>query len=376
MTDRELREIKRRLRPEKCNVSRIVGCFVNTSGQILYKISQSLTLGDDSVNERLLGVMRKSLTGTLGSTITSIDYSTHAVSESPEHALLMRLRSSSLADTEALDELYSKITASLKLDTNYVILLMNDVYDVFTKSSDGESADSTEVFSYIIAAICPVKEPPEALTFREADSLFHPSGSQGILTSPELGFMFPAFDDRKTNIYGALYYTRSATESYGDFATSVLGAKPPIPRAVQRETFNTTVSEALAEECTLDVVRGIHSAVSEMIEAHKESRDPEPLTLTKYTMKDILTSAGVEGESLERIGNAIDESFGKGAVLTPKNVVSEKKFELKMPEVKISVDPEHRDLISTRKVNGERCVVIRITGPVEINGITINTDTE
>lgn len=376
MTDKELREIKRRFRPEKSNISKIVGCFVNTNGQILSKISQSLSLTDDSVSERLLAVMRKTLSGSIGSGINSIEYSTKAVSESSEHALLMRLRSSYLSDSEALDLFYKKVTESLKLDTNYVILLANDVYDVITKSRDGEDSDSTSVFSYIVCAVCPVKDPPEAVAFREADSLFHPSASAGILSSPELGFMFPAFDDRATNIYGALYYTRSSTDSYTDFASAVLGSPAPMPRGIQRETFNTALSDALAEECTIDVVRAVHSTVAEMVEAHKESRDPEPLTLTKYTVREILENAGVEGESLERVENAIDEGFGKGAALTPKNVVSSGKFELRMPEVKISVSADHRDLISTRKINGESCVVIRVSGPVEINGITVNVNDE
>lgn len=372
MTDKELREIKRRFRPEKSNISKIVGCFVNTNGQILSKISQSLSLTDDSVSERLLAVMRKTLSGSVGSGINPIEYSTKAVSDSPEHALLMRLRSSYLSDDEALELFYGKVTESLKFETNYVILLANDVYDVITKSRDGEDSDSTSVFSYIVCAVCPVKDPPESVSFREADSLFHPSASAGILASPELGFMFPAFDDRATNIYGALYYTRSSTDSYTDFATTVLGAKAPMPRGIQRETFNTAISDALAEECTIDVVRAVHATVAEMVEAHKESRDPEPLTLTKYTVRTILENAGVEGERLERVENAIDEGFGKGAALTPKNVIPSGKFELSMPEVKITVSPEHRDLVSTRKINGESCVVIRVTGPVEINGITVN----
>ena len=61
MTEKELREIKRRFRPEHSNIPRIVGCFVNSNKQILYRISQPMTLGDSTVSEMLLGVMKKTL---------------------------------------------------------------------------------------------------------------------------------------------------------------------------------------------------------------------------------------------------------------------------------------------------------------------------
>ena len=374
MTDRELRELKRRFSPEKCNISRIVGCYINSNKQIVYKINQSLGLGDSSVSERLLGVMKKALGGSIGVQQNEIEFSTHQVESGDEHKLLTALRSSSLRDAEALDRLYNKIADSLDMETSYAVLLANDVYDVYTRSSDGEGSDSTSVFSYIVCAICPVKDAPEALTFREADSLFHTAGADGILCSPEIGFTFPAFDGRATNIYGALYYTRSRSSSYSAFTEAIFSKPAPMPPVVQKANFSDALSSALGEECTLEVIKAVHAAVGEAVEAHKESRDPEPLTLTKHTIGEVLTAVGVDPDKNERFAENIDELFGKGANLTPKNVVAYNKFDLKMPEVKISVSPEYRDLVSVKEINGERHVTIKITGPVEVNGILLNTD--
>jgi hypothetical protein len=111
-----------------------------------------------------------------------------------------------------------------------------------------------------------------------------------------------------------------------------------------------------------------------MVESHKESRDPEPLVITKETVKAVLAGCGVDGEKLEKVDTVFDESFGKGAELVPKNVVSVNKFELETPEVSIKVDPEHRDIISTQTINGTKYVMIRVTGGVEVNGININIE--
>ena len=374
MTERELREIKRRFRPDKSNIPNIVGCFVNENGDIIYKITQSIALSDSVVSEKLLGVMKKALSGSLGTNLTDIAFSTKQVTDSAEHKLLMDLVKSELRDSAILDGFYNKVKETIKLESNYVILLAKDTYDVFRKTSDGESADSTETFSYIVCAICPVKTMPEAITFREADSQFHAVSIGSLLSSPELGFMFPTFDDRRTNIYNALYYTKSVSESYPEFNRQIFASEPPMPPKMQRAAFNECLSDALAEECSYELVRSVHAQVAEMIEAHKESKDPEPLVMTKSTVREMLSGCGVAEEKLDKLSEAIDESFGANAELSPKNVVPVSKFEVSTPEVTIKIDPEHRDLVTTQVINNVKYVMIKVTGDVEVNGININID--
>ena len=369
MTERELREIKRRFTPEKSNIPRIVGCLVNSNKQIISKISQSLDFTDSAAAEKLLAVMKKTLTGGIGTRITEISFTTKQVSESEEHKLLSELRKSSLTNEELLNTLYERIINSLNFEGNYAILLANDVYDVFSRSSDGESGGSSEVFSYIVAAICPVKSAPESLSFKESDSLFHIDGSEPTLTSPELGFMFPAFDDRHANIYGALFYTRSATESYGEFTKNIFASEPPMPTVVQKSTFNECLSTALGEDCSLEVVRAVHEQVGEMLEAHKESKIPEPLKITKGTVKTILAGCGINEEKCDTAADSFEKSFGANAEITPKNIITPTKFTLETPDVSIKVNPEKRDLVSKRTINGEDYILIRVTGGVEVNGI-------
>ena len=374
MTDRETREIKRRFRPDRCNISRVVGAFVNSEKQVQYRINQPLGLGDSIVSDKLLSILRKALSGSIGTSLNQIEFSTHDVSESEQHKLLMALRQSGLGDTGLLDRFYSAVAESLDMETSYAILLAYDVYDVPERGSDGEVQESSRQFSYFVCAICPMKDAPEALTFREADSLFHTSSSAGILGSPELGFMFPAFDGRTSNIYGTLLYTRSKSTSYTELTQRLFGHDAPMPPAHQKAAFSEDLADALSDDCDLPLVRALHGIVGEMVEAHKESKDPEPLTFTKYTVKEMMENLGVDSDKIEKLGEAMDESFGVGATLTPKNIVSHNRFDVKMPDIKITVSPDYRNNISTREIGGEQYITIKVTGPVEINGIPITLD--
>ena len=60
---------------------------------------------------------------------------------------------------------------------------------------------------------------------------------------------------------------------------------------------------------------------------------------------------------------------------TPKNLISPKKFNVTLPEVSLKVSSDFKDVVSTRMINGEKYILIKVTGEVAINGITI-TDEE
>ena len=274
MTEKELREIKRRFRPERSNIPKIVGCFVNGNKQIIARINQSLLGADPLLSEKLLNVMKKTLSGSIGTNLINMPFSTKQVLEGDEHKLLTALVKTGLKDEDALSLFYSKVIENVAFEDNFVILLANDVYDVPSFAKGGEREESTEMFSYIICAVCPVKNMPEALSFKENDSLFHLSVSSSVLSAPEIGFMFPTFEDRKTNIYNALFYTRSIAESYPAFTESIFASEPPMPPKAQKAAFSDCLSDALAEECSFDVIRSVHSQLVEMIEAHKNSGFP------------------------------------------------------------------------------------------------------
>ena len=65
MNEKEVAELRRRFRAEKSGIARVRGCFVNESREIISRFDQSLGLMRQEESERLLAVLRKTLTGTL-----------------------------------------------------------------------------------------------------------------------------------------------------------------------------------------------------------------------------------------------------------------------------------------------------------------------
>lgn len=373
MNEKEIAELRRRIRPDKSSITHIRGCFVNESREVVSQFNQSLgMLGQDDA-ELILAAIRRTLSGTLGKNLIDIEFATAQVVDGDEHKLLMALRDSAPIHEDAVQTLFQRIIASLDIEGNYLILLARDTYDVPYRSQDGEKqADaSSESFSYILCSICPVKLTKPALSYAAERSEFSHLKVDWVVSPPELGFLFPAFDDRSTNLYGALYYTKDVTQSHKDFIDAIFRTEPPMPAAAQKETFQSLLGETLADECSYGVVQAVQEELCGMIALHKESKEPEPLVLNKGAVRRVLSSCGVSKERADIFETQFDDSFGEETELSPRNLVDIKQIEVRTPDVKIQVSPDRGDLIETRMIDGAKYILIRADEGVEVNGVTI-----
>ena len=376
MNTKEIGEIRRRIRKDRSNMTAIYGCYVNENKEIISNFRLSTGMMSENESEKYFGLLRRSLSGTIGKNLIDLSFKTSQVADSPEHKLLMDLRSTALADSEKLDQFYRKVIDSVSLDANYLILIGCDVYDVPFKSKDDsfQSDASEQTYQYLLCAICPVKQTKPSLHYIPESKEFHDGGMMNVVSAPELGFLFPAFDNRSTNIYNVLYYNHSPKENHEAFATSLFNTPVPRPAAEQKKTFEALLSTTLAEECDMDVVQTVHEQICQRIEMHKESKVPEPLLVGKEDVKEVLSSCGVSEEHIAKFSVEYDEAFGFESDLHPKNIIDKNRFEVKLPDVSIKVAPDRTDLIETRVIGGVKYILICADENVEVNGVNIHIE--
>lgn len=374
MNMKEIGEIRRRVRRDRSNMTHIYGCYVNDNKEIISEFRQSTGMMSENEGDKYFGLLKKALSGAIGKNLIDICFKTSQVADSPEHKLLMDLRNSELNDEELRHAFYQKVIDSVSLDENYLILMGCDKYDVPFKSKDGETnADrSEETYTFILCAVCPVKQTQPKLHYIPEEKSFHDGGITNVVAAPELGFLFPAFDDRATNIYNALYYTHSPKESHEDFVAAVFNVGIPKPAFEQKKTFEALLATSLDEECSLDVVQSVHDAICQRIEMHKESKVPEPLLLDKESVKEVLETCGVSESHIAKFSVDYDSAFGFEAELHPKNIIDNKRVEIKLPDVSIKVVPDRADLIETRVIGGVKYILINAEEDVEVNGVSIH----
>lgn len=374
MNDKEIGEIRRHLRRDRSNMTAIYGCYVNQNKEIISEFRESLGIMPENEAEKYFALLKRTLSGSIGKNLIDITFKTSQVAGSPEHQMLMDLRKTGLKDDELRQAFYHKVIESLSFETNYLILLGCDTYDVPFKSKDDETQNdsSEETYTYIVCAVCPVKETKPNLHYVPEEKSFHDGGMTQNCSAPELGFLFPAFDNRATNIYNALYYNHSPKENHQAFVEAIFNTPIPKPAAEQKTSFEALLTTAINEDCSLDLMQTIHEQITQRIDMHKESKIPDPLMITKEDMKDVLNSCGVAEEKIAKFSVDYDEAFGFEADLHPKNIIDTKHFEIKTPDVSIKVDPTRSDLIETRVIGGVKYILICADENVEVNGVSIH----
>ena len=310
----------------------------------------------------------------MGRNLIDIVFSTQQVADSEEHRLLSALRTSELKDAEARDAFYQQVTGSLDMgENNYLILLGADAYDVPHRGKDGEvDRDACEeVFRYFVCCVCPVKDGTPELGYFHGENEFHISMEKQIVGQPELGFLFPAFDDRTANLYNALFYSRKPDELHQEFIDAVFRTEPPMSAAEQREGFQAALSGALDDSFNMEVVQAVHERLLDKIEQHKESKDPEPLTVSVQEVAAILKDCGVAGTQVAAFEAQCGEQFGDGAVLNPENIIDSKHFDVKTSDASVAIDPKRSYIVETRIIDGRKYLLIPADEGVEVNGMAV-----
>lgn len=379
MNQKELGELRRRLRPGKNNLSHVYGCYVSPLKEIIAEVDQPLSLLNEDDVESCLALLRKALSGGLGRNLINVEFSTRQVAEGEELKRLQALREDRLKDAAARRAFYETIIQSLELgEDSYLILLAQESYDVPFRTKNDEALDdaSDTVYSYLLCAVCPMREGKPGLGYVPNENALHVKTAGRLAAPPEVGFLWPAFDDRAANLYNALYYARKPELLHGEFLSGVFGTEPPLSAPEQREAFETALTDALGAECSMELVQAVHEQLRERIELHKESRDPEPLTVTARDVGGMLRECGVEAERVSAFQDYCGQRLGEEAAVDPANLIDSRRFQIKAGEITITVKPELSGQVESRVLEGRTYLLIPAGDGVEVNGLPVELEAE
>lgn len=375
MNKKEIAEIKKQFKPEQAVVSRICGCYIDAEKEQKLSFREAfLSMSEEEVF-KYCDIFRRTLSGTLGKNLLNMEFPLEQEESGRTQEFLLRLRDSHLEQDELLSEFYDKVVESYYHPENYLILLIDAVYDIPGKASDKtEMFDASDsVYHFILCSICPVKLSKSGLCYNPESNAIEERVRDWVVEAPANGFLFPAMMDRDTDIHSTLYYSKKPEELQEDFISSVLGCDLPLSAAGQRETFNTLLADTLGERCDYEVVKNIHEELNEMLDEHNRMEEPEPLTLEKQDIRRLMADSGASEDSLEAFEETFDAVTGQQAPLLASNIASQKKFSIQTPDVVVTINPERADLVETRLIDGRQCLIITVDDHIEVNGVNVRT---
>jgi len=375
MNKKEISEIKRLLSKDHCRVDRIAGCYVSNEKKKIMTMEEAFLSLPDEETHKYCDLLRKVLSGTIGKQLHTLDFPNEEEQEGGRQAELLALRDSALTDSDETETFFDRVIESCDIAGNYLILLAAGAYDIPARGSDREEQfDASEyVYSFIVCAVCPVTLSKAGLCYDAGSNSFVDKLQDHMVDPPEMGFLFPAFTDRNSDIHSVLYHVKNPKTLHPEFTDGILGAPLPLTADSQKLTFTEAIEDVFGRDCDFEVAKTIHESLRAMIDEHKD--DPDPAVLDETDVEKLLTHCGADEEKAGA-WKAGEKNGGEDLKLMASNLTAGNKFEVTAPDVKISISSDRTDLINTRIIDGEEFIMIPLTGDVEVNGLRIRRKRE
>lgn len=410
MNKKEVLELKRRFKKDECTFTRMCGCYVDADHNKIVNIGETFLNLEEEESNKYLEIAKKVLSGTLGNNLLELEFPLAEEAAGGRQQFLMGLRDSKLKNEELMDAFYDLVIDSYDFVGNYLILIFHDAYDVMTRTSDNNNLDeSEEVYEYLLCAICPVALSKPGLGYREDENRIGSRIRDWVVGMPDTGFLFPAFNDRSTDIHSTLFYTKDTKNPHSEFMEAGLGCGTKRTATEKRMTFQAIVEQAVGgdEEENANVFYQLQEGLSEIVEAHDamdDNEEKEPLILTTSDVSSILSNSNIDEEQAKFIEKSYEEEFceqppvaddlldakaleagasrkEKQELMTQVQVLTEQLEDykaitkdvdsseevsgddVKTYDVILRVKPEKVNQIKSETINGQKCLVI----PMEEN---------
>lgn len=316
MNKKEVLELKRRFKKEAATFTRVCGCYVDGNHNKVCKFGNTFLNLEEDEFYKYLEIANKALSGTIGNNLLELKFPIEEEEVGGRQHILMALRASKLEDENLLDTFYDLVIDTYDHAGNYLIVLFHDAYDVMTRTKDNNNLDeSEEVYEYLICAICPVDLSKPGLGFLEDEHRIGPRVRDWVVGAVDTAFLFPAFNDRSTDIHSTLFYTKNTKEPHSEFMANGLGCGIERTATEQKMAFHSIVRNVLGaeDEHTDDVLLDLQQNLSDMIGEYAETHDDDDdvFLLDKEVVTKLLADSEISEEKAAKIEKSVDEAFGE-----------------------------------------------------------------
>ncbi len=394
MNKKEVAEIKRRLKKDTSTISRIVGCYVNSSKDKVCTFNENFLDMQDEELHKYLEIASKTLSGTVGNNLIELAFPIEAEELGSPQQSLMALKQSELKDESLCEAFFDHVIETYDFVGNYLILLYYDDYDVIVKTSDNMKLDeSEETYSYIICSICPVMLSKPGLGYREDENRIGARIRDWIVGPVDSGFTFPCFTDRSSDIHSIMMYTKKADDPHKEFWENGLGCASKLTATEKKNAFTNILAQTIGpdKEDTSEIIVDIQANLNDYIESKEEILDKdEPIILEASDVHKILEDSPITEEKADTITKKYEEFFVDevpqatevldAKMLKNNELKIEKKNLLKEVaelnhklqaagavdadgkdnDIVVNVTPKKKDQITTTFLDGKRCLIIPI----------------
>jgi hypothetical protein len=216
-----------------------------------------------------------------------------------------------------------------------------------------------------------VKLPKTPLTYSLQNEKFQEFGNGWQVGAPELGFMFPNFTNRGTDIYSVHYYSKKPETIHEELIHALFTEETPMSSVDQKALFHEALKESLGDSCDLDMYLGIQDRLTQIIDNSSEV-ETEKIAVKKSDIIDILNDCNADEEQIESFENNFDSLFGETEAIPVENLVEQKKMVVEASDIVIHVPADKTSCIEAKIIDNKKYILIRADSGFAINNFDVH----
>lgn len=266
MTKKEISEIRKQCRIQETHLQPSAAAMSQENGQEKICFTQTFqTLAQEDA-QQYLALFKKGLSGKPDESLSE-----GVVSGEVQESLLA-LTDCGLRDPKVVNRFFDAAAESFAFGTGFLILLIHNCYDI-PKPSGSDTA-----YSYIQCLICPIQESVPELGYQGKEKWFASTAKNWIVKIQAVGFLYPAFNDRCTDIHHMLAYIPGEKRSGRTFIENLLGTELPMPRSSQCAAFRALAEQGLGENLTYQAICSLKESLDMITENETQAGEEKKIS--------------------------------------------------------------------------------------------------
>lgn len=375
MNKKEVSEIRKNFNAESgfLTVNRVLTAFVDHEKTIRYSEVRPYITMEESEWNVIEKTLKSILSTKVGKNLIEYAFPNSSYEDDGTQKLLYTLVSDGLiAESETISKYLEKIAENVYCESAYEIITSHCTYSIPKRRSDNEldTEMDMEEYKFILTAICPSHTGNDGFVFNPEDSTLWKRNNTELIVDkiPTDGFLFPAFNNRSSDINSVMYYTKTPKKPNISFVENFLQCEFTFSSDMEKNGFKKLLSMALGDELNYTILTSLNNSLTDIVTVSRNETDIP--TIDGQQLKAIISEFGVSQEHSESIPSVYSKIFSSVPIRV-SNVI-DSKTTLKTQGIKISLTQNNSDKIKTGIKEGRKCIIIDIDDPIiEVNDVPI-----
>lgn len=380
MNKKEVSELRRIFSPESdlFVMNHVLTVIVNPNSEsekIRYKnVSSGITMNEYETSI-YFETLKKILSTKVGKKIIEYKFPNSAYDYGEPQNILYDISQSGFINECDTETFIYQIVDNIDNSVPYSIIAAHCTYTVFRKNkADETEKESSEEYKFILTAICPIKNEDKTFAYNFVKDEFISNKDSNLLIdkNPTDGFLFPAFNDRSSDINSVMYYTNKPKNSNISIIENVLGCSAKFSPETEFEFYKALLNTIVGDELSYDIITAMNNELQMFIDEYGESTElPMVYKRDLYNMLNkVLEYLNIDKNKLEVFDAVYNKLIGEKIPLTAPNLV-DSKFLVDVYGVSLNI--KNPSVCHIESDSYKTRIVIDIAEPnFEINGMSIN----